>query len=229
MPRITAATAAEHRAAQERALLDAAHELLQETSEAPTMADVAERAGLSRPSVYQYFDSRQDLFHALVRDIFPRWTERVTSAMAAAPTKADRVLAYATANVNLVAEGAHAVGAPLAALAPGAELDEQATRMHRQLQEPLIVTLTELGVADPESLAEMINSVVHAGTRMLESGQSLDRVHSHLRTLLGPFVTEHQTPEGATETDLGRRRPRRKTRHCLAAGSNLPRSRPHCR
>jgi len=192
MPRISAATVAEHRAAQERALLDAAHELLQETSEAPTMAEVASRAGLSRPSVYQYFDSRQDLLQALVRDIFPRWTERVTGAMADAPTQADRVLAYATANVDLVAEGAHAVGAALAALAPGAELDEQASRMHRQLQEPLIETLTELGVAGPESVAEMINAVVHAGTRMLESGQTLAEVHTHLRTLLGPFVAERQ-------------------------------------
>lgn len=193
MPRISAATVAEHRAAQERALLDAAHELLQETSEAPTMADVALRAGLSRPSVYQYFGSRQDLLQALVRDIFPRWTERVTGAMANAPTKADRILAYAMANVDLVAEGAHAVGAALAALTPGAELDEQATRMHRQLQEPLIETLTELGVTDPESLADMINAVVHAGTRMLESGQTREQVHSHLRTLLGPFVTERQS------------------------------------
>ena len=195
MPRISAATVAEHRAAQERALLDAAHELLQETSEAPTMADVALRAGLSRPSVYQYFDSRQDLLQALVRDIFPRWTERVTGAMANAPTKADRILAYAMANVDLVAEGAHAVGAALAALTPGAELDEQATRMHRQLQEPLIETLTELGVTDPESLADMINAVVHAGTRMLESGQTREQVHSHLRTLLGPFVTNAKAPK----------------------------------
>lgn len=197
MPRISAATVAEHRAAQERALLDAAHELLKETSEAPTMADVAERAGLSRPSVYQYFGSRQDLLQALVRDIFPRWTERVTGAMADAPTKADRILAYATANVELVAEGAHAVGSALAALAPGAELDEQATRMHRQLQEPLVATLTELGVVDPASLAEMINSVVYAGTRMLESGQTLEQVHCHLEALLGPFVAERRNPDPA--------------------------------
>ena len=203
MPRISAATVAEHRAAQERALLDAAHELLQETSEAPTMAHVAERAGLSRPSVYQYFGSRQELLQALVRDIFPRWTERVTGAMADAPTKAGRVLAYATANVDLVAEGAHAVGSALAALAPGAELDDQATRMHRQIQEPLVETLTELGVADPESVAEMINAVVHAGTRMLESGQTLEQVHSHLKALLGPFVAERQLADGVSPRNAG--------------------------
>lgn len=195
MPRISAATVAEHRAAQERALLDAAHELLQETSEAPTMAEVAGRAGMARPSVYQYFASRQDLLQALVRDIFPRWTEQVTRAMADAPTASDRILAYALANVDLVAEGAHAVGSALAARAPGAELDEQSTRMHRQLQEPLVQTLKELGVKDPESLAEMINSMVHAGTRMLESGQSLEQVRGHLQAVLGPFVAQHRGAE----------------------------------
>lgn len=60
------------------------------------------------------------------------------------------------ANVDLVAEGAHAVGAALSALAPGAGLDEQASRMHRQLQEPLTETLAELGVDDPESLAPFV-------------------------------------------------------------------------
>jgi hypothetical protein len=67
--------------------------------------------------------------------------------------------------------------------------------MHRQLQEPLIDTLTELGVTDPEPLAETINSVVHAGTCMLETGQTLEQVHSHFSTLLGPFVTAHQNAE----------------------------------
>jgi fatty acid-binding protein DegV len=67
--------------------------------------------------------------------------------------------------------------------------------MHRQLQEPLVETLARLGVDDPKSVAEMINAVVHAGTRMIESGQTLNQVHTHLRTLLGPFVTAHQTTD----------------------------------
>lgn len=70
--------------------------------------------------------------------------------------------------------------------------------MHRQLQEPLVETLTELGVADPASLAEMINFIVYAGTRMLESGQTLEQIHGHLRALPGPFVRERQTAEPAT-------------------------------
>jgi hypothetical protein len=37
----------------------------------------------------------------------------------------------------------------------------------------------------------MINSVVHAGTRMLESGELLKQVHRHLQAILGPSMDSH--------------------------------------
>lgn len=190
MPRITEATVAEHRAARERALLDAAHSLLLETGEAPGLAAVAARTGLARTSAYQYFASKRDLLHAMVRDVYPRWTERINGAMAAAPTEADRILAYAVANIDLVAEGAHAVGTALAALDPGEALDEQATRMHREVQEPLIAALTALGVAAPEDVAGLINAVVHGATTLLESGQNRQAAVDRLVAMLGPMVRE---------------------------------------
>lgn len=188
MPRIAAATVVEHRAAQRRALLDAAHAIIADTGEAPAMSEVADRAGLARSSVYQYFSSRADLLNAMVQDVFPRWMERVTSAMLAEPTPGRRIVAYALANVQLVDEGAHAIGSALATLAPGEELDEQAQRMHRQIQEPLNETLVELGVDDPASVAELINGVVHVATRLLESGQSLAQVSDHLQLVLTPMA-----------------------------------------
>lgn len=190
MPRISEPTLAQHRAARERALLDVAHGILLETGEAPGLSQVAERAGLARTSIYQYFGSRTDLLRAMVRDVFPRWTQQVTSAMAEATTPADRILAYATANLHLVDEGAHAIGSALAAVAPGEELDEQAARMHAEIQEPLVVTLTELGVDAPPAVAELIGGIVHAATRMLEAGHELEHVLGHLGTVLGPLVRE---------------------------------------
>src|SRR5699024_8926158 len=81
MPRISRSTVAEHRAARERELLDAAHALLLETGEAPGLSEVAARAGLARTSTYQYFGSRRELLQAMVRDIYPRWMQRVRGAM----------------------------------------------------------------------------------------------------------------------------------------------------
>ena len=84
MPKIQAATVVEHHAAQRAALLDAARALLSEgpTTEAPSLADVAARAGLARSSAYSYFSSREDLLNALAADTFPRWTRYVRDRMA---------------------------------------------------------------------------------------------------------------------------------------------------
>ncbi|MFZ3453395.1 TetR/AcrR family transcriptional regulator [Arthrobacter sp. 7Tela_A1] len=197
MPRITAPTVAEHRAAQQRALLDAAKTLLAKTGEAPSMAEVAALAGLARPSAYQYYKSRTDLLNALVLDVFPRWARRVEEAMAAEELPADRILAYVKTNIALVAEGEHAVGSALAAVAPSEELDTQSNRMHQALLDPLVGALKEMGSADPPSTAELINAIVHSGTRLLESGKSLQEVHELVRELLGPFVREHGGKAGA--------------------------------
>lgn len=161
-----------------------------ETGEAPVLSQVAQRAGLARTSAYQYFASSQELLQAMVRDVYPRWVQRVSSAMEAAPTEADRLMAYAVASVSLVAEGAHAVGSALAALAPGEGLDEQAERMHRQAQEPLVRTLESLAVESPSEVAALINAVVHGAMLLLESGHGLDATLQHLQVVLGPLVRE---------------------------------------
>ncbi|WP_104103729.1 TetR/AcrR family transcriptional regulator [Arthrobacter sp. 08Y14] len=198
MPRITAPTVAEHRAAQQRALLDAARTLLAQTGEAPSMADVAALAGLARPSAYQYYKSRQDLLHALVLDVFPRWAQRVEEAMRAQPEPADRILAYVLTNIALVAEGEHAVGNALAAVAPSEELNTQSAIMHSQLLDPLVGTLRELGAEDPAATAELINGIVHTATKQLESGTPQQAVNARVTELLEPYVRQHRS-EAARE------------------------------
>lgn len=188
MPRISAATVAEHRENQRRLLLDTAHDMLHEGGNAPSLSELAKRSGLARSSVYHYFSSREDLLNELVHDVFPKWTERITQAMAAEAQPQDRILAYAVANARLVDEGAHAVGSALAAITPGDKLDEQAAQMHRAVQEPLIATLRELNVQDPEGMCELINSVVHTATGFLDSGRSIADVETHLRTMLEPLA-----------------------------------------
>ncbi|GGK74112.1 TetR family transcriptional regulator [Sphaerisporangium melleum] len=194
MPRIRASTVAEHRAAQHRALLDAAREILAETGQPPTLTQVAARAGLARPSLYQYFRSSEDLLNAVVQDVFPRWSARVAAAMDAAATPADRVLAYVLTNFELITEGEHALATVLAEVAPGDMVAEQSRAMHKQLLEPLVETLRRIGVPTVAETAEMINAIVFAGSRLIESGTDLRTTWESARTLLEPFVrTSGQT------------------------------------
>ena len=198
MPKINAATVAEHREQQVRNILDAAHDLLKESPNPPTIGAIAARAGLSRPALYVYFESREELFFALVEDIFPRWTEHVTQSMAAVEHPADRVRAFAVANLELVDEGAHAVSGALRTLTPSAQLSAHAREMHAQIQAPLVDAVRELGVEPPEPVAELINTLVHGATQMLERGQRYEAVLAGLDELLLPFVAAHRASAPAS-------------------------------
>ncbi|GAA4484993.1 TetR/AcrR family transcriptional regulator [Rhodococcus olei] len=190
MPRISAPTVAEHRAAQRRALLDAAREVLAEgTPEIPGFAEVAARAGLARSSIYQYFKSRQHLLDALIEDSFPRWSRRVEEEMAAAGPPDRRVLAYVRANLDLVAEGEHAIASAIASIAPSERINEAGAEMHRQLSAPLIAALSDLGVPDSAETADLVNAVVHAATRQIEAGGDVADVQSRATGLIEPYVT----------------------------------------
>ncbi|PPJ19127.1 TetR family transcriptional regulator [Nocardia nova] len=201
MPRIQAATVAEHRQAQRRALLDAARAILSEqTGAAPTLAEVAARAGLARPSVYQYFGSRDELFEAVLADALPRWSARITERMAAADDPGAKVLTYALVNLELVDEGEHAVVQGLSTyIAPDA-LAAQGRAIHDELRTPLIAALTELGAPDPATTAELINAVVLTASRMVENHSPVDTVAARVRELLTPYLRHAaagpHTPDG---------------------------------
>lgn len=189
MPRIRAATVAEHRAAQVRALLDAGRAIIAETGRPPTLSGVAAGAGLARSSVYEYFTSADDLLGALVEDVTPRWKARVRAEVAMAASPAGAVLAYVHANLVQVAEGEHAIIASLAAIAPGHVTGHRARAMHEALLEPLLEALEALGVPDVPVVAEQIDAVVRAGSRQIEEGVAdLERTWAAARTLLEPFV-----------------------------------------
>lgn len=188
MPRISEPTVAEHRAAQRRRLLDAAHDHLAEHRTPPTLAQVAARAGVSRPAVYQYFASREALLAAVVQDVIPRWNARIADAIEHADGPAEQVVAYAHANLQLVAEGSHAVASALAGVAPPDEVTEQASEIHAQVFQPLTDALVELGVSRPNQVASIVNSMIHAAMDLLEDGHPLDEVIEDLDLILRPMV-----------------------------------------
>ncbi|WP_036500142.1 TetR/AcrR family transcriptional regulator [Nocardia aobensis] len=202
MPRIQAATVAEHRQAQRRALLDAARAILSEqTGAAPTLAEVAARAGLARPSVYQYFGSRDELFEAVLADALPRWSARIAERMAAAGDPGGKVLAYAMANLELVDEGEHAVVQGLSTYVAADALAAQGRAIHDELRTPLLDALTELGAPDPATTAELINAVVHTASRLVENHTPVDTVATSVRELLSPYLVHTASvsrPSGGT-------------------------------
>lgn len=190
MPRIRAATVAEHHAQQRRALLDAARDLLAETAQKPSMGVLGQRTGLARSSVYQYFASADDLLAALIAEVFPEWARRVITHVDGAPTPAERVWAYVEANLDLLAGPERAVARALRTLVEPHVLHGPMKEFHQLLQVPLHQALLDFGETEPEAMAQHIDSlIVHAARHVDDSEPAAaDAALARLRRLLGPYL-----------------------------------------
>ena len=204
MPRIRAATVAEHHALQRRALLDAARALLAETPQKPSMGAVGRRAGLARSSVYQYFTSSDELLATLVAEIFPDWARHVLSRVDAATGPGERVWAYVEANLDLFASSERAVARALREVVEPHVLQGPMEEFHRRLQVPLRQALTDFGEPEPEAMAEHIDSLIMQASRDLAdvdpsvTPATRDVALARLRRLLGGFLGLDPDLRGAT-------------------------------
>ena len=93
------------RLARRRQLLDAASEVFVARGyHAAAMDEIAERAGVSKPVLYQHFPGKQDLYLALLDESVDRLVEAVTGAIRSTPDNRERVNATFAAYFGYVAE-----------------------------------------------------------------------------------------------------------------------------
>jgi len=162
MPKIAAATVAEHREQRRDALLEAAATSLRESGTV-TMAAVAQRAGLSRSAVYEYYSSAADLIADVVVDEMTLWIDHLNDAVRGIEDPRERLETWMRESLTYVADGRHALvrAAGDASLPPVRRAQVQA--LHR-----------ELAIADAGRMTSYIWGVIESATRRIESGRPSD-------------------------------------------------------
>ncbi|TXS22631.1 TetR/AcrR family transcriptional regulator [Streptomyces sp. ms191] len=166
---------AEHRTMQRGALLDAARSLLSEGgTEALTFPALAERTGLARSSVYEYFRSRAAVVEELCAVDFPVWAAEVEAAMAGAATSEGKVEAYVRKQLELVGDRRHRAVVAISV----SELDDGAREKIRAAHGGLVTMIVEalggLGQEQPRLGAMLLQGVVDAAVRRIELGAAED-------------------------------------------------------
>lgn len=125
---------------QRAALLDAARSLLSEGgTEALTFPALAERTGLARSSVYEYFRSRAAVVEELCAVDFPVWAAEVAAAMGAAEGAEAKVEAYVRRQLALVGDRRHRAVVAISA----SELDAGAREKIRAAHGELVAMIGE--------------------------------------------------------------------------------------
>ena len=171
VPRIEAATVAEHRSRQHAALLRAAEQLLVEEGYAGLrFADVARRAGLARSSVYEYFTSKDDLVAAVCEDVLPRWLDQLAQAMTQAGSPDGKLAAYVRTQLNMVVDGSHRLAVVVAGAPLSAAARERIAAVHARFAPNLTGVLADLGHRHAELAASYVQAVVNEATRHLHAG-----------------------------------------------------------
>ena len=168
VPRITEPTVAAHRARRIDELLAAARELVRENGpEAVSIAEVARRVGLSRPALYEYFGSRDELLAAILDDEIPRWQAEIADAVAAAGSLPGQVEAHVRTQLRLAGDEGHAAAAVIAARAVAEPGLDRIHTAHRVLG-PLTAALGKAGVDAPELRAHLVQGIVNAAFALIQ-------------------------------------------------------------
>jgi AcrR family transcriptional regulator len=166
---------------QRSALLDAARSLLSEGgTEALTFPVLAERTGLARSSVYEYFRSRAAVVEELCEVDFPVWAAEVESAMKQADTPDGKVEAYVRCQLALVGDRRHRAVVAISASELDAGAREKIRAAHGGLVAMIVEALGDMGHAEPRLAAMLLQGIVDAAVRRIES----DVAESH------PAITE---------------------------------------
>ncbi|MEU9649288.1 helix-turn-helix domain-containing protein [Streptomyces sp. NPDC048110] len=162
---------AEHRSMQRAALLDAARSLLSDGgTEALTFPALAERTGLARSSVYEYFRSRAAVVEELCAVDFPVWAAEVEAAMERKTAPEAKVEAYVRTQLDLVGDRRHRAVVAISASELDAGAREKIRAAHGGLIAMIVEALGELGHDQPRLAAMLLQGVVDAAVRRIELG-----------------------------------------------------------
>lgn len=171
MPRIQTDSLAAHRDWRRSQLIDAAAAIALETGgESITVAAVAQRAGLSRTSVYEYFGSSADLVADLVVDELASFAYDLKAAIADETDPYKAIEIWISTSLLYIADGRHLLAKALNAVELPRDRSADIGAAHRALLAPLTAGLSGIGITDiPQSLA-LLQSITDVATKRIEGG-----------------------------------------------------------
>ena len=176
MPRIQTETLAQHRDWRRNQLIEAAAAIaLESGGETITVAAVAQRAGLSRTSVYEYFASSSDLVADLIIDELNNFASALEKSLVGIDDAYLAIATWISASLEYVADGRHLLAKALSAADLPRERGAAIGAAHRNLLTPLTRNLHMIGIHDISQALTLLQAATDAATKRIENGIDAER------------------------------------------------------
>ena len=174
-PKIQVATIVEQRAMRQRQLIDAALAIALESGAASiTVGAVAQRAGLARSSIYEYFSSSADLIADLVIEELALYQKRLSQAVIGTQDPYQHIEHWIAEALQYVVDGRHMLIKSLnAATIPEFRRDE-ISQGHRNLMTTISAPLQEIGLTDIRGAMSYLQNTIEAASVRIESGSDAE-------------------------------------------------------
>jgi len=176
VPKIQAPTLVQNREMRRQQLMAAAMELaLNDGASAITVAAVAQKAGLARSSIYEYFASSADLVADLVIEELDYYCGRLAHAIKDASDPFEKIELWIAEGLRYVADGRHMLVKSLNTVATPEVRKEEISIGHRKLIAPLRQALSETGIKDLVGAGAFIQGVTDAASVRIDSGSPAEQ------------------------------------------------------
>ena len=194
MPKISAATVAEHVQQQEQAILDAAARLFAERGVAGTdLGDIAKAVGLARPSLYRYFPDKDHILLLWFQREMEPAIVRSEEIVAGTGTPDERLSAWLAFQLEYVTDPAHQLAPRLGQEvgATSAEVQEAIASDHARLYATLHVLVDEAladqtrptgAPRDADVVVALLIGLVRAASQAVTGGADREVVGRELDT-----------------------------------------------
>jgi AcrR family transcriptional regulator len=170
MPKIQRTSLADQRSWRRSQLIQAATAIaLESGGQAISVAAVAERAGLSRTSVYEYFASSADLISDLIIDELNILAKKLEEEVSEITEPRLIIERWISESLLYVADGRHLVAKSLSSIDLPKDRGAQIGIAHRKLMAPLYSSLAALGVKDMSHALALIQAATDVATKRIES------------------------------------------------------------
>lgn len=158
------------------AILEAAQTVIAaEGVEAVSMAQLAKATGLSRPAIYQYFSSKEDVLAELVINEMADLSNAIDSHMKGIEAPMERIRVWIHYSLAHLASSDHRIIRQISVDSLPQDKRGMLNAMHGHFMTALLSPVAELGISDVTSTCHLIYASVAEAAKRIDQGAVFER------------------------------------------------------